>query len=59
MMAGRYMLIDQGGLTEFLPLALEKDGLAGVFNSGILATGSGSGRSKYDYTDAPKARSSR
>ena len=41
MMAGRYTLIDQGGLTEFLPLALEKNMgvmLAGVFNSGILAT---------------------
>jgi D-threo-aldose 1-dehydrogenase len=57
MMAGRYTLIDQTGLTEFLPLALEKKMgvmLAGVFNSGILATGSGAG-AKYDYTDAPKA----
>ena len=57
MMAGRYTLIDQGGLTEFLPLALEKNMgvmLAGVFNSGILATGSGAG-AKYDYADAPKA----
>ena len=47
MMAGRYTLIDQGGLSEFLPLALEKNMgvmLAGVFNSGILATGSGAGR---------------
>jgi D-threo-aldose 1-dehydrogenase len=57
MMAGRYTLIDQTGLTEFLPLALEKNMgvmLAGVFNSGILATGSGS-NAKYDYADAPKA----
>ena len=57
MMAGRYTLIDQTGLTEFLPLALEKNMgvmLAGVFNSGILATGSGAG-AKYDYTAAPKA----
>ena len=57
MMAGRYTLIDQTGLTEFLPLALEKNMgvmLAGVFNSGILATGSGP-NAKYDYTDAPKA----
>src|SRR5882762_1407766 len=57
MMAGRYTLIDQAGLTEFLPLALEKNMgvmLAGVFNSGILATGSGP-NAKYDYTDAPKA----
>jgi D-threo-aldose 1-dehydrogenase len=57
MMAGRYTLIDQTGLAEFLPLALEKNMgvmLAGVFNSGILATGSGAG-AKYDYTAAPKA----
>ncbi len=42
MMAGRYSLLDQTGLDEFLPLAEEKDigvMLAGVFNSGILATG--------------------
>src|ERR1700759_2407427 len=57
MMAGRYTLIDQGGLTEFLPLALEKNMgvmLAGVFNSGILATGWGPG-AKFDYAAAPKA----
>ena len=57
MMAGRYTLIDQTGLAEFLPLALEKNMgvmLAGVFNSGILATGSGPG-AKFDYTDASKA----
>jgi D-threo-aldose 1-dehydrogenase len=57
MMAGRYTLIDQTGLAEFLPLALEKNMgvmLAGVFNSGILATGSGAG-AKFDYTAAPEA----
>jgi len=57
MMAGRYTLIDQTGLSEFLPLALEKGMgvmLAGVFNSGILATGSGAG-AKFDYANAPKA----
>src|SRR6185312_7695013 len=57
MMAGRYTLIDHTGLKEFLPLALEKNigvMLAGVFNSGILATGSGKG-AKFDYVDAPKA----
>jgi len=56
-MAGRYTLIDQTGLPEFLPLALEKGMgvmLAGVFNSGILATGSGAG-AKFDYASAPKA----
>ena len=57
MMAGRYTLIDQTGLAEFLPLALEKNMgvmLAGVFNSGILATGSVA-HAKFDYADAPKA----
>jgi D-threo-aldose 1-dehydrogenase len=57
MMAGRYTLIDQTGLKEFLPLALEKNMgvmLAGVFNSGILATGSGAG-AKFDYAAPPEA----
>ena len=57
MMAGRYSLLDQTGLDEFLPLAEEKDigvMLAGVFNSGILATGAIPG-AKYDYADAPDA----
>ena len=57
MMAGRYTLIDQTGLAEFLPLAVEKNMgvmLAGVFNSGILATGSVA-HAKFDYADAPKA----
>jgi D-threo-aldose 1-dehydrogenase len=57
MMAGRYSLLDQTGLREFLPLALEKDigvMLAGVFNSGILATGSIPGAT-FDYTVAPEA----
>jgi D-threo-aldose 1-dehydrogenase len=57
MMAGRYTLIDQTGLPEFLPLAQEKKMgvmLAGVFNSGILATGSGRG-AKFDYANAPEA----
>ena len=57
MMAGRYSLIDQTGLTEFLPLAQKKKMgvmLAGVFNSGILATGSIPG-AKFDYTVAPDA----
>jgi len=40
LLAGRYTLLDQGGLAELLPLCLER-GIAviagGVFNSGILA----------------------
>ena len=54
MMAGRYSLLNQKGLAEFLPLALEKSMgvmLAGVFNSGILATGAIPG-AKFDYAPA-------
>ncbi len=55
MMAGRYSLLIQNGLSEFLPLALEKKigvMLAGVFNSGILATGAIPG-AKFEYAPAP------
>ena len=55
LLAGRYSLLEQPALKEFLPLA-EQQGLAvllgGVFNSGILATGPISG-AKYNYQDAP------
>jgi D-threo-aldose 1-dehydrogenase len=55
MMAGRYSLLIQSGLAEFLPLALEKKMgvmLAGVFNSGILATGAVPG-AHFEYAPAP------
>jgi len=55
MMAGRYSLLIQSGLAEFLPLAAEKKMgvmLAGVFNSGILATGAIPG-AKFEYGAAP------
>jgi D-threo-aldose 1-dehydrogenase len=42
LLAGRYSLLEQPALAEFLPLAQEKGigvMLGGVFNSGILATG--------------------
>jgi D-threo-aldose 1-dehydrogenase len=55
MMAGRYSLLIQNGLAEFLPLALEKKMgvmVAGVFNSGILATGAIAG-AKFEYGSAP------
>jgi D-threo-aldose 1-dehydrogenase len=55
MMAGRYSLLVQTGLEEFLPLAEKKNiavMLAGVFNSGILATGAVP-HAKFDYVDAP------
>ena len=56
MMAGRYSLLIQSGLAEFLPLALEKKMgvmLAGVFNSGVLATGAVPG-AKFEYGPAPQ-----
>lgn len=57
MMAGRYTLLVQNGLEEFLPLAVEKKigvMLAGVFNSGILATGATPG-ARFDYvTPSPE-----
>jgi D-threo-aldose 1-dehydrogenase len=55
LLAGRYTLLEQGALDEFLPLSIEKNiGLmiGGAFNSGILATGSRPG-AKYNYQDAP------
>lgn len=55
MLAGRYSLLEQGALSRFLPLALEKKiavMLAGVFNSGILATGAKPG-AYYNYKPAP------
>lgn len=55
LLAGRYTLLEQGPLDDFLPLAIEKDIgvlLGGAFNSGILATGAKPG-AKYNYTDAP------
>jgi D-threo-aldose 1-dehydrogenase len=55
LLAGRYSLLEQPALAEFLPLALEQGigvMLGGVFNSGILATGAVSS-AKYNYRDAP------
>ncbi|MHC2425375.1 aryl-alcohol dehydrogenase-like predicted oxidoreductase [Bradyrhizobium elkanii] len=55
LLAGRYSLLEQPALAEFLPLA-QAQGigmmLGGVFNSGILATGAIAG-AKYNYKDAP------
>lgn len=55
MLAGRYTLLEQGALDRFLPLA-EARGiavmLAGVFNSGILASGPRAG-AYYNYAPAP------
>ena len=57
MLAGRYSLLEQDALDEFLPLATAKGigiMLAGVFNSGILATGARPG-ARYNYSPAPPA----
>ncbi len=55
LLAGRYTLLEQESLNEFLPLC-EKRGAAvvvgGGFNSGILATGAVEG-AKYNYAPAP------
>jgi D-threo-aldose 1-dehydrogenase len=57
LLAGRYTLLEQDALNEFLPLC-EKRGAAvvvgGGFNSGILATGARPG-AKYNYAPAPAA----
>lgn len=55
LLAGRYSLLEQPALAEFLPLAQQLGigvMLGGVFNSGILATGAVP-RAKYNYRDAP------
>src|SRR5437899_242402 len=55
LLAGRYSLLEQPALRQFLPLAQQQGIgvlLGGVFNSGILATGAVSG-AKYNYRDAP------
>lgn len=54
LLAGRYSLLEQGALDDFLPLAAQK-GIAvlmgGVFNTGILATGPVAG-AMYNYRPA-------
>jgi D-threo-aldose 1-dehydrogenase len=57
LLAGRYTLLEQGALDEFLPLCEAKDiGVmaGGTFNSGILASGPKPG-AKYNYSEAPAA----
>ena len=57
LLAGRYTLLEQGALDDFLPLCEERGVsvvLGGPFNSGILAVGGKPG-AKYDYQDAPPA----
>jgi D-threo-aldose 1-dehydrogenase len=55
LLAGRYSLLEQPALTEFLPLAQEKRigiMLGGVFNSGILALGAVP-QAHYNYVAPP------
>lgn len=57
MLAGRYTLLEQDALDEFLPLCEEKKVsmlAAGVFNSGILATGAVEGANYYYEPAAPE-----
>ncbi|MFF5284546.1 aldo/keto reductase [Streptomyces sp. 62] len=56
LLAGRYTLLDQRGLTELLPLAAERGVgvvVGGVFNSGLLADPRPG--ATFDYTTAPDA----
>lgn len=55
LLAGRYTLLEQEALDEFLPLCVERGAavvVGGGFNSGILATGAKPG-AKYNYSPAP------
>ncbi|MFC9398241.1 aldo/keto reductase [Streptomyces sp. NPDC057027] len=54
LLAGRYTLLDQRGLTELLPLAADRGVgvvIGGAFNSGLLADPRPG--ATYDYTAAP------
>lgn len=56
LLAGRYSLLEQPALDDFMPLAVQQSVgvmLGGVFNSGILATGAVPG-AKFDYAPAPE-----
>lgn len=55
LLAGRYTLLEQEALDEFLPLCQARGAavlVGGGFNSGILATGARPG-AKYNYAPAP------
>ncbi|WNV81945.1 aldo/keto reductase [Umezawaea sp. Da 62-37] len=56
MLAGRYTLLEQDSVEEFLPLCLERGVAvvaAGVFNSGLLAQAAVPDGAMYDYAAAP------
>jgi D-threo-aldose 1-dehydrogenase len=55
MCAGRYTLLDQAALADLLPAALERGVgivVAGVYNSGLLATDSPRAGATFDYQPA-------
>lgn len=55
LLAGRYTLLEQHALGEFLPLCEQRGAavvVGGGFNSGILATGARAG-ARYNYAPAP------
>jgi D-threo-aldose 1-dehydrogenase len=56
MLAGRYTLLEQGGLESFLPRCVREGRsviLAAPYNSGLLVTGATPGAT-YNYVPAPK-----
>jgi D-threo-aldose 1-dehydrogenase len=56
MLAGRYTLLEQGGLRSVLQPALEARAsivAVGVFNTGLLSTAWPASNAKYDYDEAP------
>ena len=60
LLAGRYSLLDHSALPALLPLIRERRvhlALGGVFNSGLLATGtrSGAGQPRFNYAAAAQA----
>ena len=62
LLAGRYTLIEQRALDEFLPLCLERQigvFIGGVYNSGILANPAGSTKFNYEDADATVIQTAR
>ncbi len=58
MLAGRYTLLDHSALDELLPLCAARGvrvALGGVFNSGILATGTKNTQATFNYAPAAAA----
>jgi len=58
MLAGRYSLLDHSALSDLLPQCVARGvriALGGVFNSGILATGTRRGAPTFNYAPAARA----